>query len=111
MQTGVSVQGDKITGTLKWLSGSNPITDVWGEGNFLVLKFSDTDERATSVLVGLDPSMGEGLAELINDPDQNGVFKITNKDLQKFKVIVSNGRDSTTQEFDLSGLTLQGEDD
>ena len=108
MQTGVSVSADnKITGTLKYLSGSNPITDVWGEGNFLVLKFSDVDENATSVKVGLDPSAGSGMVELLGDPDMNGIFKITSKELQKLKVISSNGATSTTQIFDLSGLTIQ----
>jgi len=107
MQTGVSVSGNKITGTLKYLSGSNAITDVWGEGNFLVLKFSDIDENATSVKVGLEPSAGSGLVELLGDPDMNGVFKITSKELQKFKVISSNGATSTVQEFDLSELTIQ----
>ena len=112
MQTGVSISADnKITGTLKYLSGSNAITDVWGEGNFLVLRFSDPDENATSVKVGLDPSMGSGLVELLGDPDMNGIFKIENKNLQKFKVISSNGATSTTQVFDLSGLTCQGEND
>ena len=107
MQTGVSVSGNKITGTLKYLSGSNAITDVWGEGNFLVLPFSDIDENATSVKVGLEPSAGSGLVELLGDPDMNGVFKITSKELQKFKVISSNGATSTVQEFDLSELTIQ----
>ena len=108
MQTGVSVGADnKITGTIKYLSGSNAITDVWGEGNFLVLKFSDVDPNATSVKVGLDPSAGSGMAELIGDPDMNGIFKITSKELQKLKVISSNGATSTTQVFDLSGLTIQ----
>lgn len=79
----------------------------WGAGNFLALKFSDTDPLATSVKVGLDPSVSSGLVEIINDPDQNGVFKITNKDTQKFKVIVSNDEHATVQVFDLSGLTLQ----
>lgn len=108
MQTGVNISADnKITGTIKYLSGSNAITDEWGEGNFLVLKFSDPDERATSVKVGLDPSMGTGLVELLGDPDMNGVFKIENKNLQKFKVVSTNGADSTVQIFDLSGLTIE----
>ena len=107
MQTGVSVANGKITGTLKYLSGSNPITDLWGEGNFLVLKFSDVDSHATSVKVGLDPSAGSGLVELLGDPDMNGVFKITSKELQKFKVVSSNSGTSTVQEFDLRELTIQ----
>jgi hypothetical protein len=52
--------------------------------------------------------MGTGLVELLGDPDMNGIFKIENKNLQKLKVISSNGATSTTQTFNLSGLTIQG---
>ncbi len=109
MQTGISVSDNAITGTLKYMSESNAITDKWGAGNFLVLKFSDIDERATSVMVGLDPSEGSGLVELIGDPDMNGVFKITDKDTQVFKIVSTDGTRTTTQTFDLSGLTCQTE--
>lgn len=109
MQTGISVSDNAITGTLKYMSESNAITDKWGAGNFLVLKFSDIDERATSVMVGLDPSEGSGLVELIGDPDMNGVFKVTDKDTQVFKIVSTDGTRTTTQTFDLSGLTCQTE--
>lgn len=109
MQTGISVSDNAITGTLKYMSESNAITDKWGAGNFLVLKFSDIDERATSVMVGLDPSEGSGLVELIGDSDMNGVFKITDKDTQVFKIVSTDGTRTTTQTFDLSGLTCQTE--
>lgn len=105
MQTGVSVSGNKITGTLTKLTSGQLVTD-WGEGYFLALKFSDIDADATSVKVGLLPSVSSGLVELINDPDKNGVFKITDKDVQKFKVVQSNANGKTTQLFDLSGLVL-----
>lgn len=103
----VTVTGNKITGTVKYMDADNAITQVWGAGNFLTLKFSDIDERATSVKVGLDPSAGSGLAELINDPDKNGIFKISNKFAQKFVMITSDGKRSIEQRFDLSGLTLE----
>ena len=103
----VTVTGNKITGTVKYMDADNAITQVWGAGNFLTLKFSDIDERATSVKVGLDPSAGSGLAELINDPDKNGIFKISNKFAQKFVMITSDGKWSIEQRFDLSGLTLE----
>lgn len=109
MQTGVSVSDNAITGTLKYMDADNAITQMWGAGNFLVLKFSDVDERATSVKVGLDPSEGSGLVELLGDPDMNGVFKITDKDTQKFKIVSTDGTLTTTQVFDLSGLTCQNE--
>ena len=99
------MSGSKITGTLKYLSSGQLVTD-WGAGNFLALKFSDIPASATSVKVGLEPSQGSGLVELINDPDKNGVFKITNKFVQKFKVVTTNGIETTEQLFDLSGLTI-----
>lgn len=109
MQTGVSVANGAITGTLKYMGEDNGITSVWGYGNFLVLKFSDVDPNATSVKVGLDPSEGSGLVELLGDPDMNGVFKITDKDTQVFKVVTTDGTKTATQTFDLSGLTCQSE--
>ena len=103
----VAVTGNKITGTLKYLDGSDPISGYWGAGNFLALKFSDVDPRATSVKVGLDPSEGSGLVELLGDPDMNGVFKITDKDTQKFVVVTTDGIKTKRQEFDLSELVCE----
>lgn len=47
------------------------------------------------------------LVEIINDPDKNGVFRVTSTS-QKFK-IESTSVDGVvnTQEFDLSGLILE----
>ena len=105
IQDDVAVANGKITGTLNYLDEGQLVND-WGEGYFLGLQFSNIDENATSVRVGLDPSEGSGLVEIINDPDLNGVFKITAKDTQKFKVVTSDGTNSNTQTFDLSELVL-----
>lgn len=104
----VAVADGAISGTLKYLAGPNSITNVWGPGNFLCLKFSNIDPNATSVKVGLDPSQGAGLVELINDPDKNGVFKITST-TQKLIIKTSDGSATDTQTFSLSGLTLEPE--
>lgn len=104
----MSVADNAVTGTSKWLADGD-IADYWGPGNFIAVKFEDIDERATSVRVGLQPSQGSGLVEIIDDPDKNGVFKITDKDEQKFVVIISDGTQTTTQEFDLSGLALEAD--
>lgn len=106
IQTGVSVIGNSITGTLKYVSTGALATD-WGAGNFLAVKFA-IPAGMTSVKVGLDPSEGTGLVEIINDPDGNGVFKITNKDTQLLVVEATDGRNVRRQEYDLSGLTLLG---
>lgn len=101
----VAVSGNKITGTLKYLS-DGPIAGYWGAGNFLALKFSDVDQRASSIKVGLYPSEGSGLVELLGDPDMNGVFKITNKATQKFRVVITDGHLTKTTDYDLSDLTV-----
>lgn len=105
MQTGITVTGDKITGTLKYLDEGQLVTD-WGAGNFLALKFT-VPTQATSCRVGLDPSEGSGLVEL--DSDKDGVFKITNKDTQRFVIVTTDGKYTLTQVFDLSELTCETE--
>lgn len=108
IQSDVTITGDKITGTLYKLT-SGAIPDVWGEGYFIALGFapgSGNWNQYTSVKVGLDPSVSSGLVELLTDPDKNGVFKVTDKDLQLFAILSTNGSDVRYQTFDLSGLTL-----
>lgn len=108
LQSSVSVSNGAITGTLKYVS-SGTLAHDWGAGNFLALKFTSIDEDATSVLVGLEPSVSSGLAELIDDPDKNGVFKITDKNTQKLVVMTRCPGFAKVERYDLSGLTLQTE--
>lgn len=103
----VVVSGNAITGTLKYLNDGGQISGYWGAGNFLALKFSNVDPKATSIKVGLNPSEGSGLVELLGDPDMNGVFKITDKDTQKFRVVITDGHATKTTDYDLSGLTCE----
>ena len=106
IQSGVSVSGNAITGTLKYLD-TGDIAEYWGDGNFIALKFTNIDPNATSVKVGLDPSYGNGLVEVIDDPDRNGVFKITDKDTQVFKVVTTTSSGTQTDTYILSGLTCE----
>lgn len=103
MQTSVAVANGAITGTLTKLTSGQLVTD-WGEGYFLSLKFTKNNAKITDIKVGLDPSVSSGLVSL--DADMLGVFKITNKDAQKFVVISTDGEVSFKQTYDLSGLTL-----
>ena len=103
MQTSVAVANGAITGTLKKLTSGQLVTD-WGEGYFLSLAFTKNNAKADDIKVGLDPSVSSGLVSL--DEDMLGVFKITDKDAQKFVMIVTDGDVSYKQAFDLSGLTL-----
>ena len=99
----VVVQDDCVYGTLKYID-SGTLADVWGAGYFICLKFSDVDESATSVKVGLSPSVSSGMAEL--DEDMNCVLKITDKGNQKLKVVSTDGTRETWQTYDLNGLTF-----
>lgn len=106
MQSGVYVASGEVHGTLKYLD-TGALVDQWGAGNFLALKFSDIGSDIISVKVGLEPSMGSGLVEIIDDPDKNGAFKITDKNAQKFKIISTDGKDEHVQTYNLSTLTLE----
>lgn len=104
----ISIVNGKVSGTLHYIS-DGVLAQDWGAGNFIALKFTNLDESATSVKVGLDPSVSSGLVEIINDPDKNGVFKVTDTNTQVFKVVSTDGTNTRTQVLDLSGLTLETE--
>ena len=107
VQTNVTIENNAISGTLKYVD-SGALADGWGAGNFLALDLSSNDfDDLTSVKVGMEPSAGSGLVELIDDPDKNGVFKVTDKYNQKFVVVSTDGKNTVTQKYTLSGLTLE----
>ena len=107
MQSDITITGKSITGTLKYLDGDNAITQVWGPGNFLCLKMPDADITTATTMVGLEPSAGSGLVEL--DSDKNGIFKISDKNGQKFLVQVTKNGEIVVDRYDLSGLTCLSE--
>ena len=108
MQSNVSFGNGKVTGTLKYLSGSNAITDVWGEGYFLCFNMTDSTWTGyTSVKVGVTPSVSSGLAEIINDPDKNGFVKVSDKNQQLFTIVSTNGTQTRTKAYSLADLVLE----
>lgn len=107
LQTGVVVADGAITGTIKYLTDGGAITDYWGPGNFLALKFVDPNTNTDHIDVRLNPSAGSGWVTL--DADMDGVFKISSTE-QKFEVkTVSTDGAEKIQQYDLSGLELQSE--
>lgn len=104
----VKVENGKVTGTIKYFDTPGEIVDYWGPGYFFAFKISGEDAKTTKTLVGLSPSEGSGLVDIHGDPDMNGIAKITDKDIQEFRVIQSdNAGHKNVQIFDLSGLTLE----
>lgn len=110
LQDGVTVANGAIKGTLNYIT-SGALVDKWGEGNFLAVQLNADDWSAyTSVKIGMKPSFGDGLVEIIEDPDKNGAFKVTDKNSQKFVVVATNSAGaSLTTEYDLSGLDCLSE--
>lgn len=103
----ILVGDNAISGTLKYVSSGTLASD-WGAGNFLPITF-DADDwgKYTSVKVGLDPSAGSGLVELIGHLDDlKSTFKITDKNMQKLVIVATDGNATKTKVYDLSGLTL-----
>ena len=108
MQSNISFGDGKVTGTLKYLSGSNAITDVWGEGYFLCFNMTDSTWTGyTSVKVGVTPSAGSGLVEIIEDPDKNGIVKVTDKAQQLFTIVSTKGGVTKTKAYSLADLVLE----
>ena len=100
----------EITGTLKYIEdGLAPSGYLSGSGNFIALHLEADDWNIyTSVLVGLDPSQGSGLVEILQDEEKIIVGKI-NSNEQVFKVVSTDGEFTKTDVYDLSGLVLETE--
>ena len=105
MQTSVAVSGGSITGTLHKQTSGQIVTD-WGQGWFIGLKFTP-DSDATTTKVGLAPSAGSGMVAL--DSDNLAMFKLTDINSQRLKVVSLRTGEEKTWFFDLSGLTLSDE--
>ena len=106
IQEDLIISGNAIKGKLKYLD-TGAIADRWGAGYFMAIDLSDSDfSSLTSVEIGMSPSAGSGLVEIIDDPDKSGVFKVSNKYNQKFVVKQTDGTNTRTQVYDLSQLDL-----
>ena len=97
MQSGLSASGGKITGTLKYLSDGQLVTD-WGEGYFIAVGFSNYSSGLTyeNVEVGIVPTEGAGLVHL--DSDQDAVLKVTDK-TQRITAIQTDAKGHKRQQF------------
>ena len=104
------VKNGSIHGNLHYYDDETAaLVHDWGEGNFLVLKFSNIPQGATSVKVGLVPSAGTGLVELLGDQDMNAVMKISDKDTQIFTVETTVNSKKITQRWSLADLICEHE--
>lgn len=98
-----------ITGTSKYYSdATSQIVTEYGAGNFIAFKVTLPEGVAyTDVKLGMDPSEGTGLVDL--DADLNGVFKITDKNTQRFKIVTTVDGVDNVLAYDLSKLVCATE--
>ena len=106
-QSDVAIIDNSIVGNLAYIEDFAPSGPLAGSGWYLALQFDDIPEEADSVKVGLNPSQGTGLVEILTDPDRNGVFKITDKDEQVFVIKSSINGEYHYQIYDLSNLVCE----
>lgn len=102
LQTGVVVNDDFISGTLKYVTNYTGFSgDVEEQsGNFLALKFGDTDGAVTKIqLLG-----GKNPNPVTLDSDMNAVLRITNKATQRLKVFTTLNGETVTRIFSLTSL-------
>lgn len=109
-QDNVEATDGEITGDLTFIEGGlSPSGPLAGDGYFLALKFDDFASGLTyeNVKVGLVPS-SSGMSPVTLDSDKNAVFKITDKNNQKLKVVqADNAGHKNIQLFGLKGLNLE----
>ena len=80
----IELVGNELKGTSKKLTGSNAITDVWGEGYFVALTFTPS-AAAVKTEVGI-----KNLAEL--DPDNSALLKIEDPYGTKLRVVQTDSQ-------------------
>ena len=100
MQTGLEVDDDAITGTLKYIDDySSAFSGDLASGNYMVVKCEVPDVEGATIQAGCD-----NLSTL--DSDGIVVVRIADKDTQTLKVVARKaGYNAATIEYDLSGLT------
>ena len=96
----IELVGNELKGTLKKLTGSNAITNVWGEGYFVALTFTPS-AAAVKTEVGI-----KNLAEL--DGDNSALIKVEDQFGTKLRVVQTdtNGKKFESY-FNLDKLTLE----
>ena len=101
LQENISINGNAITGTLKYVSDYNGFSSKIEErsGNYLVLH-ADVDNETLVTVTLTNP--------VVLDNDNVIVLRIADKDSQTVTVVAEKyGHRDNTQVFDLSGLICE----
>lgn len=105
LQEDVVVHDKFIKGNLKYVTGYTGFSGDEAEqsGNYLALKFEASDGATTTVqLLG-----GTHKNPVTLDSDMNCVFRITDRNTQRIKVVTTLGDDTITKIYSLAGLSIE----
>lgn len=102
LQTGITISGDVISGTLKYVTDYTGFSNNVAQqsGNYLALKVGGVEATDDVTVELIGGTVGHPITL---DADRNIVLLIANTD-QKVKVVVN---DEETMTYKLTGLTLQ----
>lgn len=104
LQDNIKIDGTKITGTLHHVTGYTKFSSATDEqsGNYLAMKVSaPSDATVKFKLIG-----GKGNLKTLPADDHQIVWKIA-ATTQKPHLEITRGGDTSSVEYDLSGLTLE----
>lgn len=107
LQEGITVNGNKITGTLHYVKGFTGFSDLpeEQEGHFLVMQYVPDPYEADVHVYKTNGTVGD---KVLGKPDLTMCSRITDKEKQKLEVYAElNGVKSETTVYDISGLTLE----
>lgn len=108
LQSDVVVGSSSIAGTLHY------VTDYTGfsgnieqqEGNYLVLKINTDNSNDIITVELINGTVGHPVTL---DSDRNIVLRITDPTTQSIQIVATNGTDTITKDYSLTGLTLESE--
>lgn len=105
LQSGVTISGSTISGTLNNIDGYTGFSGNVAEqsGHYLVLR-ADTGNASDTITVEL---IGGTVGRPVTlDSDRNIVLRIANTSTQSVKVVATDGKQTVTKSYSLTGLTL-----
>ena len=105
LQEDVMINDKFIKGTLKYVTGYTGFSGETSEqsGNYLALKFTASDSATTTVEL-----IGGPLGHPVDaTSDMWCVFRITDKNRQKIRIVSTLGDDVVTKTYSLAGLVLE----
>lgn len=104
LQTGVTIAGEKISGTLHRKDNFEAFSKTDNSGHFLVLKVEyPEDAQVKLTVVG-------GTTKDKKMDDHQLIVKVKDAATQKIKLDITKGGETGSITYDLSGLTLEGGD-